>query len=260
MTETFYITTPIYYPNAEPHLGHVYTTIAADALARYHRLARRRHVLPHRHRRARHQDGQDRRRAGASSRGDWPTRIAGVFRDLWKELHITNDDFIRTTEPRHKAGAARSSDKLRRQRRHLPRQLRGLVRRRAGGIRHRNRRQGPRLQIRHQRPAADALRGDELFLPAEQIRPPASWSTSKTIPISSSRKPRRNEVISKLKAGRGRSVDQPGHAQVGHPDAARSRACGLCLDRRPEQLHHRPGLRHAPTIANSSSSGRPTCT
>src|SRR3954470_23274470 len=38
MPEKFYITTPIYYPNAEPHLGHVYTTLCADAVARYHRL------------------------------------------------------------------------------------------------------------------------------------------------------------------------------------------------------------------------------
>src|SRR5438094_8978480 len=39
MADRFYITTPIYYPNAEPHLGHVYTTLAADTVARYHRLA-----------------------------------------------------------------------------------------------------------------------------------------------------------------------------------------------------------------------------
>ena len=39
MSKTFYITTPIYYPSGEPHLGHLYTTLAADTLARYHRLA-----------------------------------------------------------------------------------------------------------------------------------------------------------------------------------------------------------------------------
>src|SRR6195952_5948270 len=39
MPDRFYLTTPIYYPNAEPHIGHAYTTIAADAIARYHRLA-----------------------------------------------------------------------------------------------------------------------------------------------------------------------------------------------------------------------------
>ena len=39
MSKRFFITTPIYYPNGEPHLGHVYTTLAADTLARYHRLA-----------------------------------------------------------------------------------------------------------------------------------------------------------------------------------------------------------------------------
>ena len=46
----YYLTTPIYYVNAEPHLGHAYTTIVADVLTRFHRLMRRRDLLPHRHR------------------------------------------------------------------------------------------------------------------------------------------------------------------------------------------------------------------
>jgi methionyl-tRNA synthetase len=111
MSETFYITTPIYYPNAEPHLGHVYTTLAADALARFHRL--------------RGDDtyfltGTDEHGVkmvkSAAALGIEPaelsTRVAGIFRDVWKELEITNDDFIRTTEPRHKAGVAVIVNKL----------------------------------------------------------------------------------------------------------------------------------------------------
>jgi methionyl-tRNA synthetase len=100
MTRKFYITTPIYYVNARPHIGHAYTTIAADVAARFKRLAGydvffltgtdehgvniarvagRHHVSPQ----------------------QWCDRIAGEFQTLWRRLNISNDDFIRTTEPRH---------------------------------------------------------------------------------------------------------------------------------------------------------------
>jgi methionyl-tRNA synthetase len=100
MKDRFYITTPIYYPNGEPHLGHVYTTVAADTVARYHRL-----------------NGDDtffltgtdehgvKMVKTAADRKITPKQLAdemsGVFQSLWKELHLTNDDFIRTPEPRH---------------------------------------------------------------------------------------------------------------------------------------------------------------
>ncbi len=106
MSKTFYITTPIYYPNADPHLGHVYTTLAADTLARYHRLI-----------------GDDtffltgtdehgiKMVKSAAAENIEPLqladRVSAVFRDLWKELHVTNDDFIRTTDPRHKEGVSK---------------------------------------------------------------------------------------------------------------------------------------------------------
>ena len=110
---TFYITTPIYYPNGEPHLGHVYTTLCADMLARYHRLRRRRDVLPHRHRRARHQDGQDRRRAEASSRGSWPTRyVDGLPRRLERAGRHQRRLHPHDRATRHKTACRRSSSKL----------------------------------------------------------------------------------------------------------------------------------------------------
>ena len=112
MNNRFYLTTPIYYPNGEPHIGHVYTTIAADTIARYHRLDGRRHLLPHRHRRAWHQDGENRRRAEdrAAALADRSRRR--VFEEVWKELNITNDDFIRTTQPRHKQAVQKIVEKL----------------------------------------------------------------------------------------------------------------------------------------------------
>src|SRR5438128_1954031 len=101
MSNRFYITTPIYYPNAEPHLGHAYTTICADAIARYHRLAGDDTFFL---------TGTDEHGVKmvktAAEKGIEPKQLAdsvvAVFENLWKEIHITNDDFIRTTSPRHK--------------------------------------------------------------------------------------------------------------------------------------------------------------
>src|SRR5678815_5185297 len=96
----FYITTPIYYTNAEPHLRHVYTTICCDVLARYHRLAGDETFFL---------TGTDvhgvKMVKTAAERGIGPRELAdenaAVFESLWKELKITNDDFIRTSSERH---------------------------------------------------------------------------------------------------------------------------------------------------------------
>jgi methionyl-tRNA synthetase len=98
---SFYITTPIYYVNDAPHLGHAYTTIAADALARFHRM---------RGDATRFLTGTDEHglkiEQAAAARGLGPQALADEvverFRATWKNLGIGNDDFIRTTEPRHK--------------------------------------------------------------------------------------------------------------------------------------------------------------
>jgi methionyl-tRNA synthetase len=97
---TFYLTTPIYYVNARPHLGHACTTIMADAMCRYRRLAGDRVYFltgtdEHGERIA-----QVAAKAGKSPQA-YADEIAAVFQDTWRRLGITNDDFIRTTEPRH---------------------------------------------------------------------------------------------------------------------------------------------------------------
>ncbi len=100
MTQRFYVTTPIYYVNDAPHIGHSYTTIAADVLARYHRA-----------------EGYDVRFLtgtdehgikivkAAAEKGMGPRELADQvvvhFQQLWKDLNISNDDFIRTTQERH---------------------------------------------------------------------------------------------------------------------------------------------------------------
>ncbi len=97
---TFYLTTPIYYVNATPHLGHAYTTIVGDAAARWHRLVGDRVWFL-----TGTDEHGDRIAQVAADAGVAPQvytdRIAAAFRDGWRRLGITNDDFIRTTEPRH---------------------------------------------------------------------------------------------------------------------------------------------------------------
>ncbi len=102
MSAPFYLTTPIYYVNARPHLGHAYTTIVADAMARYHRLRGDRTWLL-----TGTDEHGDKIAQAAAKAGVAPQvytdEIAGAFRETWRRLGISNDDFIRTTEPRHKA-------------------------------------------------------------------------------------------------------------------------------------------------------------
>ncbi len=104
MTKTFYITTPIYYVNGDPHMGHAYTTIACDVMARFKRL-----------------DGYDVRfltgtdehgikvlqaaRDGGMDPQTFTDRVSEKFQAILPALNISNDDFIRTTSARHKKGA-----------------------------------------------------------------------------------------------------------------------------------------------------------
>jgi methionyl-tRNA synthetase len=100
MSETIYITTPIYYVNDKPHIGHAYTTLLADILARHHRTAGRKVFFLT----GTDEHGQKVEKA-AKERGVDPQahcdEMVVRFQKLWEKLEITNDDFIRTTEPRH---------------------------------------------------------------------------------------------------------------------------------------------------------------
>lgn len=99
--KTFYITTPIYYPSAKLHIGHAYTTVAGDAMARYKRL---------RGYDVRYLTGTDEHgqkiEQKAEENGKSPQKfvddISADIQDLWRKLDISYDDFIRTTEDRHK--------------------------------------------------------------------------------------------------------------------------------------------------------------
>ena len=96
----FYITTPIYYINAEPHLGHAYTTMVADAIARSRRLMGQDVFFLT----GTDEHGQKVERAAQKAgieTHEFADRIAEKYRALFRTLEISNDDFIRTTEPRH---------------------------------------------------------------------------------------------------------------------------------------------------------------
>ncbi|MCJ2164968.1 MULTISPECIES: methionine--tRNA ligase [unclassified Pseudodesulfovibrio] len=98
--ERFYITTPIYYVNAKPHLGHAYTTTVADSLNRFHKLmGEETYFLTGT------DEHGDKIVQAAESNGQTPQEyvdvISKLFEDLWPGMNISNNDFIRTTQSRH---------------------------------------------------------------------------------------------------------------------------------------------------------------
>ncbi|HVF84699.1 MAG TPA: methionine--tRNA ligase, partial [Abditibacteriaceae bacterium] len=111
MPPKFFLTTPIYYINATPHIGHAYTQIAADARARFERLRGKRVLFL---------TGTDENAAKvarvAQEQGRDPQEfcdeLAQAFRDVWDKLGISYDDYIRTTEERHKIVVQRVVEKL----------------------------------------------------------------------------------------------------------------------------------------------------
>ncbi|MEW9675316.1 methionine--tRNA ligase [Lentibacillus sp. L22] len=109
--KTFYITTPIYYPSGNLHIGHAYSTVAGDAIARYKRL-RGFDVM---YLTGTDEHGQKIQRK-AEEKGVSPQKyvddIVSGIQELWKKLKITNDDFIRTTEPRHQQAVEKIFSRL----------------------------------------------------------------------------------------------------------------------------------------------------
>ena len=101
MKNKFFITTPIYYANAKPHIGHAYTTIVADALTRFYRLQNRKVFFL---------TGMDEHGVKIQKKAEeekknpreFVDEISGGFKKLWKELDIEYDGFIRTTDKNHK--------------------------------------------------------------------------------------------------------------------------------------------------------------
>jgi methionyl-tRNA synthetase len=100
MSKPYYITTPIYYVNASPHIGHAYTTIVADVLARWARMAGRETFFVTGTDEHGDKIAEAAQKAGISPK-QYADGISGQFRSLWPELGITNDYFIRTSDANH---------------------------------------------------------------------------------------------------------------------------------------------------------------
>jgi len=98
--KSFYITTPIYYPSAKLHIGHAYCTTIADSVARFHRLAGD-DVFFLTGSDEHGQKIQEKAEAEGIKPIEYTDKIVAGFQNLWKLLNISNDDFIRTTQPRH---------------------------------------------------------------------------------------------------------------------------------------------------------------
>ena len=106
--QKFYISTPIYYPSADLHIGHTYCTVMADAMARYKRLQGFDVMFLT----GTDEHGQ-KLQSVAEAAGKKPLEyidpIVDNILDLWEKMEISYDDFIRTTEPRHKDYSDRKS-------------------------------------------------------------------------------------------------------------------------------------------------------
>jgi methionyl-tRNA synthetase len=104
--DVFYITTPIYYPNDVPHIGHAYDAVAADVLARYHRL-RGEEVF---HLTGTDEHGLNLQRKAQAAGVDpqtWVDEMEPKWKEVWARLDIGYDGYIRTTEPRHAAAVVK---------------------------------------------------------------------------------------------------------------------------------------------------------
>src|SRR3990172_9971805 len=97
MNKVFYVTTPIYYVNAEPHIGHAYTTIVADFLKRFYRMSGYQSYFI-----TGTDEHGDKILKAATEKNSTPenyvNNISKIFKTTWQEMDIIFDDFIRTTE------------------------------------------------------------------------------------------------------------------------------------------------------------------
>ncbi len=250
----FYVTTPIYYVNDVPHIGHAYTTVAGDVLDALAAALRRRGLLPDRHRRARPEGAAGGRGARRHSAGARRRDGRAIPRDLGQPRHR-----LRRLHPHHRTpalrgGAAIPADDLRRGRhraRHLRRPLLRLVR----GVLHRGR--AGRGQLPDPRHAGRARGRAELLLQALALhRPPARVlrraSGGGAAGVAAERGAR---LHPRRPAG---LLDEPHVDRLGRPAAVGPRARRLRVGRRAVQLLHRGRVRHRRRRA--SRSGGPSTT
>ena len=227
----FFVTTPIYYVNDLPHLGHAYTTVACDVLARFMRLDGRQ---------VKFLTGTDEHgqkvehsaRAAGISPQEFADRISAAFRDMTRLLDISNDDFIRTTEERHIRGVQALWQELERRGEIYLGQFAGWYSVRDEAFYDESELiDGPSGPGAPTGAEVEWLEEENYFfrLSAWQDRLLAFYDAN---PDAIAPRSRRNEVISFVKAGLQGSVDLAHQLQLGHPGARQPATCHLCVARR----------------------------
>ena len=229
----FYVTTPIYYVNGEPHLGHAYTTIATDVLARYHR-----------------QKGDDvffltgvdehgnKVAQAAAERGLTPRQhvdeLAPRFRDLARQLNASNDFFIRTTDPEHEAFVQQFVERMKASGDVEKRTYGGLYCTACEGFWY-ERDLTPGGSVPGPRHQAGLGGGGELLLPAQQVPGPALRVLPRAPGVRQTEVAlQRGAVVHR--AGPGRHLHQPLQHHVGRAGAVGPGADHLRVGRRAHQL------------------------
>ncbi len=256
---TFYVTTPIYYVNDVPHIGHAYTTIIADALARHNRLAGREVFFLT----GTDEHGQKIEKA-AAERGITPQELADAVvtraQDLWKALDISHDFFIRTTMPIHEQGVQKLFQALLDKGDIYKGDVQGLVLRLGRGLPAGRRagRQGRSQGLPRLRQGGRGPLGRDLFLPALGLPAKAPRPLRGPAPVRPAAEPdERGDELRPL--GAARLEHHPDHRQVG---------CCRCPAIRPTpstsgstlSTTTSPAWAGAGTRSASTSSGRPRCT
>ena len=223
--QKFYITTAISYPNGAPHIGHAYEEHRDRRARPLPAARRRRRLLPDRHRRARPQDAADGGARGRHAARTSPTATPPLFQEMVEALGCSNDDFIRTTEPRHYRACEEIWRRMAGGRRHLQGQLCRLVLGPRRGLlrRGRDRGEGGQCPLRAAGHAGRMGRGGELLLPPLRLSGPAARALRGEPRLH--RSGRAAQRGGELRQGRAQgSVDLAHHLRLGHPGARTTRA------------------------------------
>ena len=251
MADAFYVTTPIYYPNDVPHIGHAYTTVAGDALTRWRRLwgddvvfltGTDEHGL-----KLQRRGGQRDLAAGDGRPHERPVpRGVGPARHRLRRLHPHD----RAPPPRR--GQEVPADDLRR-RRHRARCLRRPLLRAVRGVLHRGR--AERRPLPDPRPARRARDRGELLLQALALRRPAARALRRASRGGAARvAPQRGARVHQV--GAARLLDEPHVDHLGRAAAVGPEARRVRVGRRVVQLLHRGGVRHRPRPLRALLAGR----
>ena len=256
---TSVITTPIYYVNDVPHVGHAYTTIAADTLARARRLAGEDVFFLT----GTDEHGQNIERI-ARERGiseqEHCDRISAAFRALWGRYEVRYDGFIRTTDELHRRGVLKLWERLRAAK--TPDGLDAIYRGRYSGwycpqlreLQGRGRAAPAGQRLPRPRAAVRVDRGGELLLPSLRL-PGVAARDDRVGPAADPPRLAQERDPGRDPPGPQGLQRQPRAREVGHPGPRAARPRALRLGRRAQQLHHGPRL--SPTTARrTAATGR----